>query len=83
MGVANKMSHPKDGRTTHLFRINRFGEFLELALGKQFVGGIAEEDSKLAQDRLPLPAKTTHLLLREFPGNRGWGYGKLLQFHLW
>ena len=82
MGVVNKLPHPKESCMTHLFCINRLGELLELALGKQFVGGIAKENSKLAQDCLPLPAKTTHLLLGEFPGNRGWGYGKLLQFHL-
>ena len=76
--MVSKMPHPKEGHMTYLFRINRFGELFELALGKQFVGGVAEEDSKLAQDRLPLPAKSAHLLLGEFPGNRGWGYRELL-----
>ena len=82
MGVVNRMPHPKEGHMTNLFRIDRFGELLELALSKQFVGGVTEEDSQLAQDRLPLPTKSAHLLLGEFPRNRGRGHRELLQFHL-
>ena len=67
----------------HLFPVDGLDKLLELALGEQLVGGVAEEDAQLPHDGLPLPLGPLPLHLRELTADGGRGHGKPFKNTLW
>ena len=62
----------------YLFRVNWVSEFLELSLGKQFVGGVSEEHEQFSKDTPSLFVHPLELLFRQLPRFRGRGHRQLL-----